>query len=96
MSDQIVYQFKITLIGIRPTIWRRIQVPRSYSFWDLHVAIQDAMDWLDYHLHMFCLEGPNPSTPYQIGIPDDEGFDEIDVLPGFDDPLERWKIAFQN
>ena len=38
-----VYQFKITLKGSKPSIWRRIQVPENYSFWDLHVAIQDAM-----------------------------------------------------
>ncbi len=48
-----VYQFKITLRGTKPLIWRRIQVPESYTFYDLHVAIQDAMGWLDYHLHMF-------------------------------------------
>jgi pRiA4b ORF-3-like protein len=24
-------------------VWRRIQVPEPYSFWDFHVAIQDAM-----------------------------------------------------
>lgn len=28
-------------------------VPESYTFYDLHVAIQDAMDWKDYHLHHF-------------------------------------------
>ena len=51
-----VYQFKITLRGTRPPIWRRIQVPESYTFYDLHVAIQDAMGWQDYHLHMFEVE----------------------------------------
>lgn len=44
-----VYQFKITLKELEPLIWRQIQVPEAYSFWDLHVAIQDAMGWLDYH-----------------------------------------------
>ncbi len=43
-SFKNVYQFKIVLQGLRPEIWRRIQVPKSYSFWDLHVAIQDATD----------------------------------------------------
>jgi hypothetical protein len=31
------------LTGTDPLIWRRIQVPLDHSFWDLHVAIQDAM-----------------------------------------------------
>lgn len=52
MKD-LVYQFHIKLLGIEPMIWRRIQVPAKFSFWDLHVAIQDSMGWLDYHLHAY-------------------------------------------
>lgn len=48
-----VYQFRISLAVITPQIWRRIQVPISYTFYDLHVAIQDAMGWEDRHLHVF-------------------------------------------
>ena len=48
-----VYQFKCILRDTKPPVWRRIQVPESYTFYDFHVAIQDAMDWLDYHLHHF-------------------------------------------
>ena len=46
-----IYQFKIKLKHIKPEIWRVIQVPESYTFWDLHVAIQDAMGWQDCRLH---------------------------------------------
>ena len=52
MSKKI-YQFKISLKGIRPSIWRRIQIPENYDFYELHVAIQDAMGWYDYHLHQY-------------------------------------------
>ncbi|MGD0886435.1 MAG: hypothetical protein ABSA46_16460 [Thermodesulfovibrionales bacterium] len=38
-----VYQFKITLKGIKPLVWRRLQVPETCAFGDLHVALQDAM-----------------------------------------------------
>jgi hypothetical protein len=38
-----VHQFLVVLTGTDPLIWRRIQVPLDHSFWDLHVAIQDAM-----------------------------------------------------
>lgn len=61
-----VYQFKITLKRIRPPIWRRIQVPETYTFWDLHVAIQDAMGWWDDHLHEF--EITDPITKEEISI----------------------------
>ncbi len=55
-----VFQFKIMLREIKPLIWRRILVPETYSFWDLHVAIQNAMGWTDSHLHEF--EIINPDT----------------------------------
>ncbi|KXA90697.1 hypothetical protein AKJ39_03535 [candidate division MSBL1 archaeon SCGC-AAA259J03] len=67
-----VYQFKITLKGIRPPVWRRIQVPENYSFWDLHVAIQDVMGWLDYHLHEFELIDPSSGMERRIGLPHEE------------------------
>jgi hypothetical protein len=46
-------RFRVELTGIEPPIWREFEVPSSYSFWDLHVAIQDAMGWQDCHLHAF-------------------------------------------
>jgi hypothetical protein len=79
-----VYQFKITLKNISPPIWRRIQVPESYSFWDLHVAIQDVMAWLDYYLHEFKIVNPSTGIKVEIGIPVDDDFDMgREVLPGW-------------
>ena len=67
-----VFQLKVTLSGIRPPIWRRIQVPANYSFWDLHVTIQDAMGWFDSHLHEFHIHNPSKQFQERIGIPLDE------------------------
>ncbi|MBL1212665.1 MAG: plasmid pRiA4b ORF-3 family protein [Ignavibacteriae bacterium] len=67
-----VYQFKISLNNSKPLIWRRIVVPSTYSFWDLHVAIQDSMGWLDYHLHLFSIKDPITNLEVEIGIPDEE------------------------
>jgi len=75
-----VYQFKITLEGIKPPIWRRIQVPENYTFWGLHVAIQDAMGWQDYHLHVFEMLNPSTGSKVNIGIP--EGPLDTEFLPG--------------
>jgi len=57
-TEEPVLQFLIVLLGVDPLVWRRIRIPTHYSFWDLHVAIQDAMGWLDYHLHKFKLNSP--------------------------------------
>lgn len=84
-----IYQFKITLLGIEPTIWRRIQVPEAYSFWDFHVAIQDAMGWQDSHLHMFQFQNEKEET-VEIGIPDDSGFSDIEIEAGWEIPIKEF------
>lgn len=82
----LVYQFKISLRDITPPIWRRVQVPSTYSFWDLHVAIQDVIGWLDYHLHVFRLKRPRAKKIFEIGIPPHDYFeDEPEVLPGWEE-----------
>jgi len=89
MKDQFnkVYQFKITLEELDPPIWRRIQVPETYSFWDLHVAIQDAMDWTDSHLHQFEMRSPQAGEEVEIGIPDEEWEDEGQTLAGWEEKI---------
>jgi hypothetical protein len=79
-----VYQFKISLIGTEPPIWRRIQVPETYTFWDLHVAIQDAMGWKDSHLHEFRVKDPSLGLTEVIGIPVEEADKDWKVHPGWE------------
>jgi hypothetical protein len=78
-----VYQFKITLKDTKPPIWRRIQAPETYTFWDLHVAIQDAMGWLDSHLHHFKILNPATGIKEEIGIPDEDSDWDPPILPGW-------------
>ena len=80
-----IYQFKITLQNVRPSVWRRIQVPDTYTFWDLHIAIQDAMGWTNSHLHQFNILDASTGKLREIGIP--EGYGDT-VLSGW-----RYKIA---
>ena len=75
-----VLQFYIELLEIKPKIWRRIQVPSTFSFWDLHSAIQDSMGWQGCHLHAFRVELPHRKA-VDIGVPDEE-FDLTPMLPG--------------
>ena len=53
MPQDTVHRLRIELRHIQPKVWRRIEVPSTYTFWDLHSAIQDAMGWMDSHLHEF-------------------------------------------
>lgn len=83
MSSDQVFQFKIELQEVKPKVWRVIQVPSTYSFWDLHVAIQDAMGWYDYHLHEFLVKDPATGIDIKVGIPDDDSLDDT-TLPGWE------------
>ncbi len=64
VSDRL-YQFKITLKGIRPLIWRRIQV-KECSLDKLHEHIQTAMGWENCHLHQFEIDGVRHGDPELI------------------------------
>jgi len=79
-----VFQFHVSLLEITPLIWRRIQVPDCYTFWDLHCAITDAYGWLDYHLHRFTIATPGEKEVCIIGIPDNEGIADRETLPGWE------------
>jgi hypothetical protein len=85
-----VYQFKITLRGIKPSIWRRIQVPSTYTFWDLHVAIQDAMGWRDCHLHEFVIQDLESGREVALGIRDSEFLDFRPMLVGWQHKISHW------
>lgn len=87
-SGTSVLQLRIELLHITPLIWRRIQVPATYTFWDLHVAIQSAMGWNDSHLHEFEVSQSRRRQPLRVGLPlDDEGMDEAQ-----DPPLPGWEV----
>lgn len=75
------FRFDVCLQDVEPAVWRLIEVPDSYSFWDLHVAIQDAFGWLDCHLHCFVTADLDKPVGIQLDADDDE------YLPGWEIPL---------
>jgi len=52
-KNRALYQFKATLRGIHPPVWRRIQVWEDATLAQLHRVLQIVMGWEDYHLHEF-------------------------------------------
>lgn len=73
------YRLRITLQDVEPPVWRLLDLPADATFWELHVAIQDAMGWEDRHLHVFRpLAMRGPEAP-QIGIPDPDLEDDYDA-----------------
>jgi len=62
-ENQEIYQLKVTLVGISPQIWRRIQVAGDCTLAQLHRVLQVAMGWENYHLYMFRIGGKTYGPP---------------------------------
>lgn len=65
IDKNTVFQFKITLQGIDPPIWRRIQT-KDCTLDKLHEHIQTAMGWTNSHLHQFIIKGVIHGDPELI------------------------------
>ncbi len=54
-SDQTVFQLRVTLDDVVPTVWRRLLVPGAVRLAKLHQTFQAATGWTDSHLHGFAI-----------------------------------------
>lgn len=70
-----VYQLRVTIKGISPPIWRKLLVGSSTTLHDLHLIIQAAFGWYNYHLYEFKIGGEYYTDPEQR---DDEFREEFD------------------
>jgi len=52
-SAASLYHVQVILLGTKPLIWRRLQVPGNANLGWLHAVIQVAMGWTNSHLHQF-------------------------------------------
>lgn len=50
-------QIRVALADIEPAIWRRLVVPQRWRLDQLHLGIQAAFNWWNYHLHAFHIGG---------------------------------------
>lgn len=63
VKNREIYQFKVTLTGITPPIWRRIHVWGDCKLARLHGILQATMGWENYHLYMFRIGGKTYGPP---------------------------------
>ena len=74
-ATTILFQFKVTLLGSAPTIWRRIQV-QDCTLDNLHEHIQTAMGWTNSHLHQFEIRGERYGDPELL----EAGFEDFECI----------------
>ncbi|MGG1630210.1 plasmid pRiA4b ORF-3 family protein [Rossellomorea sp. NRS-1567] len=51
--EKRTFQLKISIKGAKPPIWRRVLIPNTLSFHQLHEVIQTVMGWTNTHLYSF-------------------------------------------
>jgi hypothetical protein len=88
-----VYQIKISLKGIRPPIWRRLEVFGDTTLEKLHLIFQLAMGWANYHLHQFTIEGEEyglPDPDYDVEVQDERKVKLYQVVP-----REKYKFSYE-
>jgi hypothetical protein len=62
-ADVPIYRLKVTMKGIKPPIWRRIEVKSDISLYKLHRILQVVMGWGDYHMYDFTAAGNHYGEP---------------------------------
>lgn len=79
-----IYQLKITLLGFKPVIWRRIVV-EDCTLDKLHEHVQTAMGWTNSHLHQFRVGKQLYGDPELM----QENFEEFDFRDSTTTKLSR-------
>jgi hypothetical protein len=71
VAQQPVFQLRIQLENLTPTVWRRLLVPGGVRLAKLHEIFQAAMGWTNSHLHSFTI-GEDLYGMHIEDYPDDE------------------------
>jgi hypothetical protein len=50
-------QIRVSIDHIEPVIWRRLVMPIHWNLEQLHLVLQAAFNWWNYHLHEFRIGG---------------------------------------
>ena len=77
-TPQSVYDLRISLKGIRPSIRRTVRVPGNSSLLDVHEIIQTVMPWYDSHLHGSEFAGQRYAPDFPDARHSDDEFNEAD------------------
>lgn len=98
----VVLRVKINLLDAEPPIWRRVDLRSDLTLQRLHLVLQEAMGWLNCHLHEFIHTGDpedrNAERFSRMDYPDAGEMSELDeadvrldeLLHGAGDQLLYW------
>ncbi|MEJ7740537.1 MAG: plasmid pRiA4b ORF-3 family protein [Chitinophagaceae bacterium] len=73
----MLLSLRIQLAEIKnPPVWRRLTVPAQFSFHKLHLSIQLAFGWENYHLYQFSIDGFNSDE--SISVPHEDDWHKVE------------------
>ena len=84
-SKHSIFQIKISLLGIKPPIWRRFQVSSDITLAYLHEILQVVMGWKNCHLYQFEIGEEyfgEPHTDYDYEMMDASEVKLSEIFPG--------------
>ena len=81
------YQLRVILRGLRPPVWRVLQVASNTRLSDFNIVLQLAMGWSNIHLHQFEQDDlsygvPDPYAPADTRRESDFCLDQLLREPG--------------
>jgi len=78
-----IFQVKVQLREVRPSVWRWVLIPGEATLGELHEVLQIAMGWTNSHL--FAVDG------IRYGVPDpDPDWGDEEVVDELRVPLRRY------
>ena len=86
-ADGHIYQFRIELAGITPTVWRRVGVSSRASLHELHGVVQRALGLDDADAYWFEVDGvryhdPEDTPEFGTATADAVALESLELHPG--------------
>lgn len=93
-SAGMIHQFKITLRGINPPIWRRALIDPTMTMEELHFVTQSLMGWFSEHLYQFSSGKRRIIAPEDEGEEGDEFASDVLVGQAFRKENDKWTYVY--
>ena len=85
-ADEVTYRVRVDLKGMKPPVWRRLEISSETLLDQVHQVIQVAFGWTDSHLHRFAVgtsvwdrDAELYLCPFDVEEGEDEGTPEQEV-----------------
>lgn len=83
LRKRMIYVIEVTLLDVRPRVWRRIQLPGATRLDRVHHILQHTLGWQDCHAHQFRAQDRiygELDPDFDEGVTDESGVPLSDVL----------------